>query len=336
MAEETFNAAADSVYGSYCFLCFVVGTFGNIVSFLYFKSKKRNISNVIYMFIVASDILVSIIMLPRGFSYLSGRKPGIIFGNKYGCAVSYNLHVGAQDFSVFLATCLSVSRTISHLNPFRRQKVKYLVLAVLVFLLATLAKTVGLTLAYDMKAEFDTRAASCRLFRNKWRSGDAFKIISTTILFVVPVFVVAFSCVLSYVLLKRRNENIQQRELQQSRNRATVTILLFSLLFEICNIPLSTYFFLLGYCFLTDNLYLFKNVFKSEEMVYFRQAIFLLCAGNSAANPVLYFLRMPSLKENTCNSIRNLLRFIRELPRTDHGGTSRTDRRAQRPEENGI
>ena len=314
MTEETFNAAADKLYGSFCCICFVIGTFGNIISFLYFKSKKRNISNVIYMLTTASDILVSMTMLLRGLSYLSGRKPGILFGNKYGCEVSYQLYVGAQDFSVFLATCLSISRTISLLNPFRRLEVKYLVIAASTFLLMTLPKTVGVTLAFNLKVEFDVGAAYCGVFIYKNRSVVIVQIIGTTILFLIPVFVVAISCVISLVLLTRRNKNVQQREISQSRNRATVTILLFALIFESCNIPLTVYFFLLGYSSITGNSNLLDNVFKLDKTFYFRQAVFLLCAGNSAANPVLYFFRMPSLKVHTCNNIRRLVRCIREIP----------------------
>ena len=327
MTEETFNAVADTLYGSFCCICFVIGTFGNIISFLYFKSKKRNISSVIYMLITTSDTLVSMTLLPRGLSYLSGREPGILFGNRYGCEVSYHLYVAAQDFSVFLATCLSISRTISLLNPFRRLKVKYLVIAASTFLFMTSPKTVGVTLVYNLKVEFDVRAAYCGVFINKNRSVVTVQIIGTTILFIIPVFVVAISCVISLVLLTRRNKNVQQRELPQSRNRATVTILLFALIFEICNIPFAVYFFLLGYSSIADNSNILDHVFK----FYFRQAVFLLCAANSAANPVLYFSRMPSLKVHTCNSIRRLVRCIREIPRIQ---IPRIDRRAQRPDEN--
>ena len=333
MAEETFNIAADKLYGSFCCLCFVVGTTGYIISFLHFKSKKRNISSVIYMLITASDILVSVAMLPRGLSYLSGRKPGILFGDKYGCEVSFHSYVAAQDFSVFLATCLSISRTISLLYPFRRQKVKHLFLAVSTFLLATLVKTVGVTLYFDMEAEFDIWSAFCGVFIYNKLSGVTVKIISTTILFIIPIFVVAISGVISLVLLTRRNRNVKQKELQQSRNRATVTILLFALIFEICNVFFAVYFFLLGYSFITDNSNLFDKVFKFDKTYYFRQAIFLLCAGNSAANPVLYFSRIPSLKEKAIGSIRRFVRCIIKLPRFDVQ-ISRIDRRAQRPDEN--
>ena len=117
-----FNEAIDEFYAAFCCLCFLVGTFGNIVSFLYFKSKKRDISNVIYMLITANDIVVSITVLPVGISFLTQGQPGLIFGNKYGCEAWEGVWRVAVSFSVFLVLCLCITRTISMLRPFQVQK----------------------------------------------------------------------------------------------------------------------------------------------------------------------------------------------------------------------
>ena len=82
-----YDDAANVTYGCMFCLCFLIGTVGNVVSFLLFKSKKRDISNVIYMIITANDIVISALSLPVGISYLSGRQPGILFDNKYDCVI---------------------------------------------------------------------------------------------------------------------------------------------------------------------------------------------------------------------------------------------------------
>ena len=58
-----FNRAADVSYGSFYYFCFLIETIGNFISFFHFKSKKRDISNFIYMLITANDIMVSIAAL---------------------------------------------------------------------------------------------------------------------------------------------------------------------------------------------------------------------------------------------------------------------------------
>ena len=130
--------------GSICCLCFLIGTLGNFVSFLYFKSKSREISNVLYILITANDIVVSIAVLPVGISFLSKGEPGIIFGNRYGCLAWENTWRIATLLSVFLVACLCITRTISLLIPFLRQKIRHLFIALVVYLLISFVKTVVL------------------------------------------------------------------------------------------------------------------------------------------------------------------------------------------------
>ena len=68
-----FNQAADITYGTICLLCFLAGTTGNTASFLYFRSKERDISRLIYMLITATDIVISVSVVPVGVSFLSNR-----------------------------------------------------------------------------------------------------------------------------------------------------------------------------------------------------------------------------------------------------------------------
>ena len=133
------TTAVNYCYGSICCLCSFIGILGNIASFLNFKSKKRDISSVIYMLITANDMVVSITVLPVGISFLSQGQPGLIFGNKYGCETWYCIWNVAIKLSVFLVLCLSVTRTFSLLRPFQRQKIRYFVFAVGIFTVINLA-----------------------------------------------------------------------------------------------------------------------------------------------------------------------------------------------------
>ena len=119
-----FNQAADLIYGSICFLCFLVGTIGNAVSFFYFKSKKRDISSVSYMMITANDIVVSATVLPVGISFCSKRQPDLLFGNTSSCVAWNYVWNTAVLLSIFLVLSLSVTRTISLLRPFKKLKVR--------------------------------------------------------------------------------------------------------------------------------------------------------------------------------------------------------------------
>ena len=131
-----------------------------------------------------------------------------------------------------------------------------------------------------------------------------------------PALVVTISCVISVVVLTRRNRNVQQRELQQSRNRATVTILLFALLYGVCNVPLVTEFVVFAFGLITDNQQILNVLYKFDKHLHFQNAVTtLLPAANSAANPILYFWRMPALREYTMSGIRRMLGLNREVRR---------------------
>ena len=67
--KTEYNQAADVTYGLICLTCFLVGTFGNIASFFFFKAKKRDVSSVIYMLITGFDVVISILVLPVGISF---------------------------------------------------------------------------------------------------------------------------------------------------------------------------------------------------------------------------------------------------------------------------
>ena len=124
------------------------------------------------------------------------------------------------------------------------------------------------------------------------------------IVYTTPALTMSISCVMSAVVLTRRNRNVQQTQLQQSRNRATVTILLFALLFGVCNGPLVVHitkltFNSIGSQNFSEDLYTFDTHFYYSNAIYA-----LLPAVNSATNPILYLWRMQALRKYTVTSIR--------------------------------
>ena len=316
-----YNEAADITYGSVYFLCFLIGTVGNSDSFLYFKSKKRDISSVIYMMITANDIVINVAGLPVGISLWQQRKPGLIFGNKYGCAAWIYVWDIAVAISIFLVICLSITRTISLISPFKRQKVRYLILAVLIYFVGTLVRMIWVRSLEGTKILHSEDIMHCNIDVSGTDNVDLLFgiIVERNIVYIAPAFVVATSCVISAVLLTRRNENVQPRELQQSRNRATVTILLFALLYGVCNIPLVADQVLLIYFWHANNLSGYWNLYKFDTQSYLQNFQWvLLLAVNSAVNPILYFWRMPTLGEYTQTEIRRILRLNRETRRPDN------------------
>ena len=315
LTERTFNVAADNTYGIIWCFCFLIGTFGNIVSFIYFRSKKRNISSVIYMFKTANDIVISITAFPVGISFLSKRNPGIIFGSKWGCVAWYCIWEISVPTSVFLVVCLSVARTMCMLRPFERQKVRYLVVAVVSYMVVSLTRIVVIYALDSLGVAFVVNNDQCLVFFNDMFDKEQYiaMYISNNIEYTAPAFVVAISCAMSAMVLTKRNKSVQQNELQQSRNRATITILLFALLYGVCNIPMVVHYIIFTIFLSTRNRESYIRLYQFDSSAYCRIAAFTLVrAANSAANPIFYYWRMPALREYTMAGAKKLMGLIRK------------------------
>jgi hypothetical protein len=134
--------------------------------------------------------------------------------------------------------------------------------------------------------------------------------ISTSITYVVPAFVVAISCTTSSILLTKGNKQVQRANIQATRNRATVTILLFALVYGICNVPLVTMYILRTRAFYTKDWAWFDDLYKFDKLGYYTNvSSTLLLAANSAANPLLYYWRMTDLRMYTNSRIRFMFRL---------------------------
>ena len=308
-----FNEAIEVSHGSFFILSFVVGTVGNIVSFLYFKSKKRNISNVIYMLTTVNDIVVSITSLQIAHPYLAKRYPGIIFGNKYSCAVWFYIwFIAIYYVSAFLVVNLCVARTLSLLRPFKKQKIKYVLIALTSYfttILTLIAITHSLGVSRDVVFDYTINICILRLDQPGHATIDRVIVISFSLLLLVKAVAVVVSCIISVVVLTRKNKNVRQRELQQSRNRATVTILLFALLYGVCNLPLVISYTMIWFSSWTDGS-IVRAFFSFDTKRYLLNAITtFLPAANSALNPILYFWRMKPLREYNVTSVKKILRL---------------------------
>ena len=280
------------------------------MSFLHFKAKKRDMSSAIYMLITANDIVVSVVVVPVGISFLSERSPGIIFGTSLSCkAWTYLWRIAVQQ-SIFLVLCLSITRTLSLIRPFQKQKIRYLLIAIVSYFLLILAKNIVVHVQDGGWIVFEPVMSRCQLFLIPDETVTVILLYTImNLLYIAPAFVVVTSCIITAVLLTRRNNVAGQQELQQSRNRATVTILLFALVYGVCNIPLAVHYILITYAYHTDNMEWYNNLHQFDTQYYYINAIFtVLLAVNSAANPILYFWRMARLRE----FLKGILRLNRE------------------------
>ena len=313
-----FNSVFDSVYGAVCCLCFVVGIVGNTTSYLYFRSKKRDISNTVYKYITLNDTIISLTVLPVGVSFLSGRSPGFLLASHVGCSTWFYVWGVSVRLSIFLVVCLCSSRTYSLIRPFTTQKIWPIHLLVTSYFLLQVGQLAGFHVLRGTIIKYARDTARCELLLitqppDPLPDETVLFLLEICMIFtyVVPVFVVLISCALSVfaiLLNKRGGGKGAQRALRQSRHKATVTILLFAVLYGVCNVPIVVKLIIQTYTVHTRGDYNDFYEFDTWPFRYYHNATWtLLLAVNSAVNPVLYFWRMCALRRHTVAHVRWLL-----------------------------
>jgi hypothetical protein len=119
--------------------------------------------------------------------------------------------------------------------------------------------------------------------------------------FFIPAFVVAICCIISIVVLSIQKHSDCSRQLQRSRNRASLTIFLFAIVFGICNYPMVVMWVI------DKNLKYTRFLSLNAHMYLSNATTIVLLAANSAVNSVLYFWRMRRYREFVLSGIRRIL-----------------------------
>ena len=305
--EETeYSNVLDMGYGVIYCLCFFFGLIGNILSLCYFMARNKDLPNTLYKIISLTDMATSIASLAVGISFLSAREPGLIFGNEVMCNVwTYVWHITSR-LSIFLVVVLCGSRTYYLMQPFNKQRVAPSLLVILGYCLLQIGQTVAFQFQQRAEVNFVVPMARCVLLfpsitdKNIMLLSDVVRIFT----FVLPMFFVFFSVLLSIrITLKRVDSGCMQKgsgrkELQKSRNRATVTILLFTGVYTFLNGPLVVSEILQTIDYHCDYKFDFHSFdYNGQYMLYYDNFVSLMSVSlNAAINPLLYLWRMPGCK----------------------------------------
>ncbi|KAL5268083.1 hypothetical protein ACHWQZ_G002064 [Mnemiopsis leidyi] len=357
--DEEFHVPwLERSYGALFLLCFVCGSVGNSLSLLYFTARGRGSCALIYRFITCNDIVTSLLMLPMCVSYFSYRH-SLFFSNSVFCdlwGVTWNI---AARYSVFLVAVLSISRTLSLFFPFMRVKTRT-VAVVMCCYLALLVLQGTVPFWKGKRYQYYPEYVQCfsllgELFAYKSAGFIIFYVIFIQIEYTAPLIPILVSCGMSIQVIKNMHVQTHEKSLAARRKEATWTIILFTLLYAVFNVPAALYEMLGAVDLYTENRFDFFSWDLGHR--YFRNMISVLSIGlNAAANPALYFWRMrgmrPSTKSrfstialklsrrsegqetlNCCCSARILSKVIASSRRTDLSSGDielRTERRERR------
>ena len=308
------NTAAD-IFIAICYgLCFLTGISGNIVSLRYFLSEPRTLSILLYRVIAMNDILISIFALPVMFA-IATRSP-MMFSSEFICTVWGILSKGFVYISVFLVCVMSISRTYSLVFPFRRINNKKVMIGVVCYLTFVILYRCSLLPSFTFVfTREDCYCWGSKRYNEIWGIDYAIlqlltEVIEITML-IVPVLPISISCLISSFLLNRDIKlGNAENQSSKAKQKATKTIIIFTLLYIVCNVPVLVMYIYYLLCFNTYP----EPYFTSSFMYLYSWNVFVVLSVciNSACNPIIYMTRNKMFKSHVRKKINVMMSKIKQ------------------------
>ena len=290
------NPTVDKTIGTIVIICMIIGTTGNIISFLFFwKRRHSSFPQRLYTIVSSADTLTSLAALPVVAVLFNDRHP--VFFNSYTlCGIWTLLFNFLQRFSMFMVLIMSSTRAIAILFPFYRVR-KRVALAACgcfgVFLLVVDSTYLGLG---ELRFVYWSPAGCCGVGPTAvpWNYTWTIYILQILVIVFTISLTVFISFVLSLVVLLRRKQ-ISCTERDKQSREVSITIALFTAVFLFCNLPLFTL------QLLDNSISWFKLDRFLDRSPFIRWygwllSHFFFTTFNAALNPCLYHLRMKKLR----------------------------------------
>ena len=287
----------DVTYGTVFILSGIAGLLGNFLSCLFFRSKPRDLSSLLYQLITLNDFLISCLILPVGIAFLRSRSPGVFQDNVFCKSWTLLWYVAAR-LSVFLVVVLTVSRTVSIVRPLRGVSVKWVVFSIVLYLSYLLVQFAVFIMFDGISVVFNDIRGTCAILVNSDMNDAAvirFLEVSMVLAIWCPVFIVIINSVISaWVLCHKKRVLVSHISgIGRMKLRASITIVLFGVVYLVFNVPLAVYQILQ-----TIDL---KLLSWDHDPVYLQYFCVFSATGcvilNSAINPFLYYWRMDKFRD---------------------------------------
>ncbi|KAL5262284.1 hypothetical protein ACHWQZ_G007866 [Mnemiopsis leidyi] len=282
----------DKMMGLLSLTCLLVGTPLNIIAVLYFRKQKRSASSAVYIAIAMTDTWISFNGYPYFILMFNKRRP-TLFSNYSFMQLWGITWEPFPYFSVYLVLVTSIMRTLKVARPLiviKRRVAGAVILGYAVFLVTRYLVGFLLFGRYDMDM-YDTYPYM-RVTSPVYEVIDFYLAVTCIAFPIIPIIISAVICI---VTLLRESAGTSCESANKNRFKATVTVLIFTFVYVLCNIPV---FLCIGrYAVLTmfhTDLLHGPNLFLVR---YFWPMTYIsLVQLNSLLNPFVYLCRMENFR----------------------------------------
>ena len=319
-------------------VCVTISVPLNLIAFGYFRNKREQrknglFFNRLYMIASATDALICVMQLPTIDSLFNRRNSRTwTFDNDYFCKFWAAVKEVSVVLSIFLVAILSISRLHLLKQPNRQLPPSLpciLPLGFVLFFCAIIPSLYSINYLNARPSESGSfMCYLCGYFQTKNGTGgvsfiaqadlEKYMVVQCVRTFFagLPFFPILLSFSISMVLLKRSRSRVSTTASIRRQERASSTIVLFTSLYVVCNVPLTIYMIYLT-SLVADVLYktrssVTRTLNYSEYEATFSGSYFerhyvwiigvnLSIVLNSSLNPILYIWRMKHFREFIMN-----------------------------------
>ena len=293
LIEETQYRVYDGLIATGFFAGLIVGFPGNCIALTFFiRSKKRNLSTLLYKVACSLDIVSSVIHVPLAINLLNQRDPGLL-GNQHFCSVWYLTTMWVQPMSAFVVLLISFTRALVICFPFYKIHMTRVVTSILLASVYNFTWVFLYVFVFGKYHYFSRGFGYCD-YDEEPTFYQYFRI-NYSVCMGVPsllVFLAFLSC-----FVKLHQQKTTQTSQRNSR-KSSITILYFTVLFLVCNmLPFLNNALLWISKFVSKKEYP-GNAYTSTFMFFYSWIISeIFCTVlNASLNPVLYLFRMEKMR----------------------------------------
>ena len=294
----------------------------NVFVIKFYWRSELSLVPLLYTIIASLDILTAIGIIHLCLIFLIGSTSKIIDGWTADVNVMILTFFKQISYrcSVFCNLVLAVSRTIMILKPFYQINIKKVKLACILYAVPWIVLYgfnvqqfhSDYTFRISYRGFLMGAGLAFRLYRNAHISltlYDIVRIMPDFVALLIPVIIVFITCIIQVISLHRSN----QFPTSANQRHVTITVLLMSSLFVICNSVHSGYMATLMISLLAGNHDLTSELGFDDSRFIFITALSatLLPILNAALNPVIIITRSDGMRRKFSDSLQRVLRWVR-------------------------
>ena len=325
------SGIAPLIFGVICMVSFVVGVIGNSVAVFHFWRKKKDRPTIIYSCIALNDLLLSILILFPGLSYMqyhSFWSNNLLVCNLWG--VLWNI---TTVMSIFFILLMSISRTKALMLPFSRNTTTPIIVSIITYFGIQISQSF-LPFFFENAYKYEAKTFICvwnydEEIPTGTRQYKLFTLLYSTMQRGLPFIPIMVCSILSIVVLyssdKKRllfgvrrsvaskDGNSQEKPvLRELKNRASVTITIFTLAYAALATPYIVYMILTSLIIFKPN----QDLLSFDTDHVFQAVALVICVAlHAAVSPVICIVRMRDLRSDAEALLRgvSVQRFTRSM-----------------------